>query len=56
MKWSAILIAVLPVVVEHVGEGVREALAARREADKPCKHGRPGGRLCAKCTKKKKGA
>lgn len=36
----------------QVGEGVREALHARREQSKPCRHGRPGGRLCAACDAK----
>lgn len=44
-----VLVAVLPIVAEQAGRGVREALQDRRDRDKPCKHGRPGGRLCAKC-------
>ncbi len=39
-------------VAWQVGEGVREALASRREQRKPCRHGRPGGLLCAKCDAK----
>lgn len=39
-----IAVAVLPVLATQV----REAMTAKREADK-CEHGRPGGRLCAKC-------
>jgi len=45
-----LLLAVASTVAHQVGEGTRESLAAKRERDKPCKHGRPGGRLCAKCS------
>lgn len=48
-----IAVAILPVVATQVGEGIREALTAKRDAAK-CEHGRPGGRLCAKCTEVKK--
>lgn len=43
-----IAVVLLPVVATQIGEGVREALKARREA--PCAHGRPGGRLCPTCS------
>ena len=53
-----IAVAVLPEIAKQVGEGLREAAKDRREAakdrrerDKPCEHGRPGGRLCSKCAK-----
>lgn len=55
MTIGKILVAVFPTIAEQVGEGVREALKARREPspdDKPCAHDRPGGRLCAKCSEK----
>lgn len=44
----ALLVAVAPIVVHQIGEGFREWLRTRRETC--CEHGRPGGRLCAKCT------
>lgn len=43
-----IAVVLLPVVATQIGEGVREALKARRGA--PCAHGRPGGRLCPTCS------
>ena len=36
-------VAVLPVLIAQIGEGVREALRDRRERERPCAHGRPGG-------------
>jgi hypothetical protein len=47
---KAIAVAVLPTVVAQIGEGIREALKARREQDKSCAHGKPGGRLYARCS------
>ena len=41
--------AVLSPLVTQLGEGMREHLADRRRRNKPCEHGRPGGRLCATC-------
>ncbi len=47
--FQALAVAALPTLIQQIGEGVREHLTAQRERDKPCDHGRPGGRLCAVC-------
>ena len=47
---TTIAAASLPIVLTQIGEWVREVLRERRQSDVPCPHGRPGGRLCAKCT------
>ncbi len=39
-------------VAWQLGEGIREALTARRERRRPCRHGRPAGLLCAACDEK----
>lgn len=44
----AVLPSLVPAVATQIGEGVREALKAKREA--VCSHGKPGGRLCAHCS------
>lgn len=41
-------------LITQIGEGVREKLREQRERDKPCAHGRPGGRLCAQCAEQKR--
>ena len=46
----AVAPAIASAIATQLGEGVREALRARREPDKPCTHGRPGGRLCPHCS------
>ena len=40
-------------LIKQIGEGVREKLREQRERDKPCAHGKPGGRLCAQCAEQK---
>lgn len=46
-------VVALPELIKQVGEGVREALKDGRERDKPCDHGRPGGRLCPACAERR---
>lgn len=49
----SLAVAVLPVVVTQLGEGVREAIDARRRRDRLCDHGFPGGRLCVPCAEER---
>lgn len=46
-------VAAIAPLINQLGEGVREELRARCERDKPCEHGKPGGRLCAACAEKR---
>lgn len=52
MKYDLILSAVIPVIVSQIGEGVREYLNDKREANALCLHGKPGGRFCIPCIDK----
>ena len=49
----SLAVAVLPVVVTQVGEGIREAIEARRRRNRLCGHGFPGGRLCVPCAEER---
>ena len=43
-----VIVAILPPLINQIGEGIREFITERREREK-CEHGRPGGRLCNQC-------
>lgn len=42
-------IAVAPTLLSLAWNTARDEITRAREAEAPCDHGRPGGRLCAAC-------